>query len=323
MSLFKSNNKIIFILLLYNYTLFNIFCNDYTFKIHFLYVGAANCTIIEYKKNKNKYLFIVDCGENVSILKKTNTIEYLCKLGAPKKNNSSYDYNCILNVILSHPHVDHYYNLDKINSSFNINMFYYSNMYEDYKSIKFVDKYLNTIFYKKKCFDIVKLIPKNRIKKIFSGDIIFEDENLKIDVLWPEKNYKYKNNDFNDNSIVLLISIDKKKILIMSDTGIKAEKEIIKKYKNTKIFKNIEVIEIGHHGNNSSSSEEFVNLFKPKFIINSTGPHPLTCGLCNLHQRRKVIKKWKKRCKKLLTTYNNGNIILKYNKKTKTFNLKK
>ena len=99
MSLFKSNNKIIFILLLYNYTLFNIFCNDYTFKIHFLYVGAANCTIIEYEKNKNKYLFIVDCGENVSILKKTNTIEYLCKLGAPKKNNSSYDYNCILNVI--------------------------------------------------------------------------------------------------------------------------------------------------------------------------------------------------------------------------------
>ena len=163
-------------------------------------------------------------------------------------------------------------------------------------------------------------------KKVFFKDLIFDNSDnkafkpVKIEVLWPKIDYKNTNNDFNDNSMVLLITVCNKKILLMADAGIAAEKEIINEYSNTDLFKNIEVIKIGHHGYDSSSSEEFVSNFNSlKYVINSTGPHALTCGCCNLHEKNYIINRWEKKCKNILTTEMNGDILLSYNENEDTF----
>ena len=53
----------------------------------------------------------------------------------------------------------------------------------------------------------------------------------------------------------------------MGDANIEVEKEIIKKYNLT----NIDILKVGHHGSNTSSSEEFINVTNPKYSIISVG----------------------------------------------------
>lgn len=317
----------------------------FLFILHFIYVGEGDCTIIEYQNDTKKYLYCIDFGGGMSLLKrKTNVVKYLENLGCKNKNNTHNDNNTKndsnnmlndahnnikdtennnveLNCILTHPHFDHYQDLELLHQNFDIHKFYYSNLYEDYSKVNFTDKYLNTLHYNQKVRDVVKTFSPGQKQQVFSDDIIFQDENICMVVLWPTKNYKDINNDFNDNSMVILITLPKKNknIILMADAGVKAEKEIMDKYPE---LKNVDIIKIGHHGNNSSSSQDFIDKMNPKIVINSTGPHLLGCGLINLHISSKVMKAWQKARNgdtKIYTTYKDGNIIITYDEKSNDF----
>lgn len=325
-----------FIKYLLIFSLLNIchFADNFTFKIHFLYVGEADCTVIEYEKDEGLFLWVVDCGENISYRKKTDVVDYIQKIVCPyllklfPKVNKEVLKKVHCDIILTHPHFDHYWNLGYVIDyfkQFNFNGIYYSNLYDDYEKINYIDRFLNTISYDKRVRNIInKQEIKDKMQQIFTTmPYIFYDKNITIEVLWPEENYKKTNNDFNDNSMVLLITVCGKKILLMADAGVSAEQKIIEKYRNTDTLNNIEIIKIGHHGYDSSSSENLVNIFNNlKYIINSTGPHVLTCGCCNLHQKEDIIDRWKKKCDNVLTTEINGDIVLFYNNSNNNFELK-
>ena len=53
----------------------------------------------------------------------------------------------------------------------------------------------------------------------------------------------------------------------MGDAGVNVEKNIIEKYN----IKNIDILKVGHHGSNTSSSQSFINKIKPKYSIISVG----------------------------------------------------
>ena len=53
----------------------------------------------------------------------------------------------------------------------------------------------------------------------------------------------------------------------MGDAGIDREKDILEKYN----LSNIDFIKIGHHGSNTSSSEEFINSINSKYSLISVG----------------------------------------------------
>ena len=71
----------------------------------------------------------------------------------------------------------------------------------------------------------------------------------------------------NDNSNVIYTEINNKKFLFMGDAGIDKEKDILDKYDSN----NIDVLKVGHHGSNTSSSENFINEINPKYSIISVG----------------------------------------------------
>jgi competence protein ComEC len=105
----------------------------------------------------------------------------------------------------------------------------------------------------------------------------------------------------------------------MADAGVKAEKEIMEKYPG---LKNVDIIKIGHHGHSSSSSQDFIDKMNPKVVINSTGPHLLSCGLINCHISSKIMKAWQKACNgdtKIYTTYKHGDIMITYDEKSNDF----
>ena len=53
----------------------------------------------------------------------------------------------------------------------------------------------------------------------------------------------------------------------MGDASTTREKDILEKYN----LSNIDFIKIGHHGSNTSSSEEFINSINPKYSLISVG----------------------------------------------------
>lgn len=71
----------------------------------------------------------------------------------------------------------------------------------------------------------------------------------------------------NDDSNVIYFKYDNYKFLFMGDAGVAKEKDILNKYNLT----NIDFLKVGHHGSNTSSSEEFINSINPKHSLISVG----------------------------------------------------
>ena len=71
----------------------------------------------------------------------------------------------------------------------------------------------------------------------------------------------------NDNSSVIYLNYDNYKFLFMGDAGIEKENDILDKYN----LKDIDFLKVGHHGSNTSSSEEFINSINPKYSLISVG----------------------------------------------------
>ena len=78
--------------------------------------------------------------------------------------------------------------------------------------------------------------------------------NMKIDNI---NIYFLNNNDYkneNDNSNVMYLIIDNYKFLFTGDASKNIENNIINKYN----LNNIDVLKVGHHGSNTSSSNTFI-----------------------------------------------------------------
>ena len=71
----------------------------------------------------------------------------------------------------------------------------------------------------------------------------------------------------NDNSNVIYFKYNNFKFLFMGDAGITKEKDIMEKYN----LSNIDVLKVGHHGSDTSTSEYFINKINPKYSIISVG----------------------------------------------------
>jgi len=71
----------------------------------------------------------------------------------------------------------------------------------------------------------------------------------------------------NDNSNVIYLDYHNYKFLFMGDAGVEVEENLIKKYN----LKDIDFLKVGHHGSNTSSSKEFINITNPKYSLISVG----------------------------------------------------
>lgn len=71
----------------------------------------------------------------------------------------------------------------------------------------------------------------------------------------------------NDNSSVVYLNYYNYSFLFMGDAGIEREKDILKRYN----LRKINFLKVGHHGSNTSSSENFINNINPKYSLISVG----------------------------------------------------
>lgn len=90
--------------------------------------------------------------------------------------------------------------------------------------------------------------------------------------------------DENENSSVIYTKINNVKMLFMGDAGETKEKDLISEYN----LYNIDILKVGHHGSNMSSSKKFIGKIIPKTCLISVGKnnqygHPKESVLDILH----------------------------------------
>ena len=125
---------------------------------------------------------------------------------------------------------------------------------------------VNTVIFNKGSLNDLELNITNTLKK----QNINYYQNIKELDFYNNKLYSLNHELYdneNDNSIVLYTSINGLKLLFMGDAGVDVEASLIDIYN----ISNIDILKVGHHGSNTSTSLEFINYINPKYSIISVG----------------------------------------------------
>ena len=232
--LFIYNKKNIYLLIIIvSHKLYPLI--DSSFTVTYLDVGQGDSIFIKYPHNQGNVLIdtggIVNSDYQVAINK---TIPYLKSIGVTK-----LDY-----LILTHGDYDHMGDSNDL-----VNNFKVKNVVFNCGPINTLEKELN------------KLLKEKQIPSYYCINKI-SIKNNKLEFL----NTKYYDNE-NDNSNVIYTNYNNYRFLFMGDAGLSKEKDILKKYN----LESIDFLKVGHHGSNTSSSEEFITNIHPKYSLISVG----------------------------------------------------
>ena len=118
--------------------------------------------------------------------------------------------------------------------------------------------------------DIVKA---NKIQVIVAkkGDRIQIENDLYLDVLWPNASKLISENVLNNNSIVCKLHYKSFSMLFTGDIEEIAERQILAEYRKNMQILDSTILKVGHHGSKTSSTQEFVNIVKPKIALIGVG----------------------------------------------------
>lgn len=200
-------------------------------KVHFIDVGQGDSIFIELP---NDEVMLIDAGESSEEEKVYN---YITDLG----------YNNIDYVVGTHPHTDHIGGLEYIINNISVENIY---MPKAVSTSKTYESLLNTIS------------SKNLKVKVAKANVnIISSDNFSVNIIAPNSE-SYSN--LNNYSAVIKIDYYNNSFLFMGDAEVLSEEEITSDVQ-------ADVIKVGHHGSDSSSSLEFLNKVKPKYAIISVG----------------------------------------------------
>lgn len=204
------------------------------FSVCFVDVGQGDCTILQCG---NKTM-IIDAGEEGYDDEILDVMRYL--------NVSSFDI-----AIGTHDHSDHVGSLDNLIDKCDIGEVLLSphqtsTGYFNYAAVRNAAKRNNV-----------------EVKEISAGDEFYLGE-AKITVLAPTEN-EYE--ELNDTSIVLKAEYENTSFIFMADAEKISENEIIE----SKVNLEADVLKVGHHGSNTSSTYHFLRDIMPKYAVISLG----------------------------------------------------
>lgn len=237
--------------------------NNNLLKVHYLDVGQGDSIFIELPNNET---MLIDAAESYQ---SENIINYLKNL-----NYQKIDY-----VIGTHPHTDHIGGLKNIINTFEIGKIYMSKVVSTTKTYESL---------------LMAIKDKNlKINTAKAGTSIIDTDALKINILAPN-NSTYT--ELNNYSVVTKITYGTTKFLFMGDAEKLSENEI-------KENVTADVIKIGHHGSNTSSSIDFIKKVNAKYGI-------ISVGLNNKYNlpKEETITNWENSGTKIYLTSTNGTI---------------
>lgn len=222
--------------------------------VHFVDVGQGDAILIKYPNNKT---MLIDSGPTKA---KDNLFNYINNVFFEKQNNKTFDY-----VMLTHPDSDHAGNMPEILQTYRVNNFIRPNILvnglETSESLAYMSddaNYAQTII----------------LLNSLNINTIFAEENLKIadsnyeymHILTPVKSYYTNENNY---SPISKIEFNNVSFLLTGDATTENEIEAINNYDSATL--NCDVLKLGHHGSNTSTSLAFLEAVNPSAAVISAG----------------------------------------------------
>lgn len=250
---------------------------DAKLNVHYIDVGQGDSEFIELP---NGQTMLIDAGnpENGSQI-----VTYIKGLG-----HNKIDY-----LIATHPHADHIGGMEAVIKGLDIGKIY---MPKASTNTKTFEDLLTTIQSKGLKINTAK-----------SGVSMFKTGNLSADIIAP---VNITGDDLNQYSAVMMLTYGSNKFLFTGDAGNESEGQITSDVK-------ADVLKVGHHGSDTSTSQAFLSKVSPKYAVIEVGKdnsygHPTSATLAKLEKIGAIIYR----------TDKDGTIIFTSDAKTITVNKK-
>lgn len=247
-------------------------------------IQTGNDCISTIPQDNNLRVYCLDVGQGDSILITNNNktmlidastnemgsrvVKYLNDLGIKK-----IDY-----LVGTHPHEDHIGGLDNVIKNFDIGTIYMPNVVATTKTYEEV---IDAISAKK-----LKVTSPKTGDKFTVGNAECEVMSIRND-----------KDDYNNCSIVIKMDFNNVSYLFTGD----AEESV----ESSRKWPHIDVLKVGHHGSNTSSSKNFLEQIKPEVALISVGQ-----GNTYGHPTQATLKRLSNIGAKIYRTDENGTILL-------------
>lgn len=206
--------------------------------VSFIDVGQGNCTLLRCGGKA----ILVDSGE---VGAAQTVINYIKNLGID-------ELNCVL---VTHPHTDHMGAMTKILYEFKIDDLIMPEIPEEIiPTNKTYEKFLTAV--SDNAGNVIAAKP---------GETFSYGE-MKLEIFAPLRDY----DNLNDMSAVSRISYGDTSVMFTGDATTTVEKDLLKKNINYSAT----VLNVGHHGSKTSSSEAWLRAVNPKYAV-------ICCGVNN------------------------------------------
>lgn len=245
--------------------------------VHYIDVGQGDSEFIEMP---NGQTMLIDAGnpENGSQI-----VTYIKGLGHTK-----IDY-----LVATHPHADHIGGMEDVVKGLDIGKIYMPKASTNTKTFE----------------DLLTAIQNKglKINTAKSGVSMFKTGSLSADIIAP---VNITGDDLNQYSAVIMLTYGENKFLFTGDAGNESEGQITSDIK-------ADVLKVGHHGSDTSTSQAFLNKVSPKYAVIEVGKdnsygHPTAATLAKLEKIGATIYR----------TDKDGTIIFTSDAKTITVNKK-
>lgn len=224
-------------------------------------VAAAFLFRIFYNASRNLEIDFLDAGQGDAILIKSPGGQNILIDGGPDKtaikrlaeNLPWWDKNIDL-MILTHAHSDHAAGLIDVLKRYDVKKILYTGAAHNSPD------YLAWLKLARDKKTPLIIIDKKQAVNLGKG--------AKIEILYPDESFLDRTfEDLNQSSIVLILSFGQNKFLLMGDAGEEIEKKLIASGADLKA----DVLKVGHHGSQYSSSLEFLDKVNPGIAVIEVG----------------------------------------------------
>ncbi|PIY93581.1 MAG: hypothetical protein COY69_00890 [Candidatus Magasanikbacteria bacterium CG_4_10_14_0_8_um_filter_32_14] len=230
-------------------------------KVTYLDIGQGDASFIEFPDGEQ---MLVDCAIDGRILEALGRV-------------MPYYDHVIDYLLVTHPDLDHYGGCTEVLNRFDVKNIVYNGL--EKKGDQMWEAFQLAVQNEKANYTEVT---KEEVWNIASTTlhILYPDHSLRDNKNIP--NSKLEAND-NNTSIVFKLAYLDKSMLFMGDTETELEKYLIATYDNQL---DVDILKLGHHGSDSSSSQDFIKIVSPHDAIAS-------CGLNNKygHPSRRILSK--------------------------------
>ena len=207
-------------------------------RAHFIDVGQGDCVFIELG---NGQTMLIDAGNSEN---GDEIVSYIQEL----------QYSDINYVVATHPHDDHIGGMAEVLKNFEIEAMYMPNAL--HTSYTF-ENLLNVIEQE----NIELNVAENGVNILNSGPI-------SIEILSPTE----EEDELNNSSAVIKLIYGETSFLFMGDAETHIENDII----NSDADIDIDVLKVGHHGSDTSTSTNFIEETSPEIAV-------ISCGKDNMY----------------------------------------